>query len=210
MPIEDHAAAAAKIAAFVNTLVKIGGLRVKFRITGGGGAVDPDGLEAREIYVELAGPDAELLTERGGEVLRALEHVAAKILRLEPEEHDKVSFDANQFKATRARELRLTAETAAESIRRTGEPYEFAPMSSRERRMLHLALKPFEDVETASSGEGLARYVVAYPKGSPLAKAAAESGRRDGGRDGGRGLGERRPSRGLTPRYGDRGPRRRS
>jgi len=206
MPIEDHAAAAAKIAAFVNTLVKTGGLRAKFRITAGGGAVDPDGLEAREIYVELAGPDAELLTERGGEVLRALEHVAAKILRLEPEEHDKVSFDANQFKATRARELRLTAETAAESIRRTGEPYEFAPMSSRERRMLHLALKPFEDVETASSGEGLARYVVAYPKGSPLAKAAAESGRRDAGRA----LGERRPSRGLTPRYGDRGPRRRS
>ena len=70
---------------------------MKYRITAGSGAADPDGLEAREIYVELAGPDAELVTERGGEVLRALEHVAAKIIRLEPEEHDKVSFDANQF-----------------------------------------------------------------------------------------------------------------
>ena len=105
MPIEDHAAAATKIAGFLQTLVKTGGFRVKYRITAGSGAADPDGLEAREIYVELAGPDAVLVTERGGEVLRALEHVAAKIIRLEPEEHDKVSFDANQFKALRAREL---------------------------------------------------------------------------------------------------------
>jgi spoIIIJ-associated protein len=204
MPIEDHAAAASKIADFVNTLVKTGGLRVKYRITAGSGAADPDGLEGREIYVELAGPDAELVTERGGDLLRALEHVAARIIRLEPEEYDKVSFDANQYKAIRARELKLTAQTAAESVRRTGEPYEFAPMSSRERRMLHLALKPYAEVETASSGEGLGRYVVAYPKGSPLAKAATEASR-----EAARGFGERRPSRGLTPRYGDRGPRRR-
>jgi spoIIIJ-associated protein len=205
MPIEDHAEAAAKIADFLKTLVKTGGLRVKYRITAGGGAADPDGLEAREIYVELAGPDAELVTERGGEVLRALEHIAAKIIRLEPEEHDKVSFDANQFKALRARELKLTAETAAESVRKTGQPFSFAPMSSRERRMLHLALKSFEDLETASSGEGLGRYVVAYPKGSPLARAAAAAGRRDFGRpSSGRGYGDRRSSRGPS----DRRPRR--
>jgi spoIIIJ-associated protein len=207
MPIEDHAAAANKIAAFLQTLVKTGGLRVKYRITAGAGAADPDGLEAREIYVELAGPDAELVTERGGELLRALEHVAAKIIRLDSEEHDKVSFDANLFKAVRARELRLAAETAAESVRRTGEPYEFAPMSSRERRMLHLALKPYEEVETASSGEGLGRYVVAYPKGSPLARAANEASRRDARASyGNRGYSNRGPSRGRDDR---RPPRRR-
>ena len=166
MPIADYAAAARKIADFLNMLVKTGGLRLKYRITAGSGAADPDGLEAREIYVELAGPDAPLLTQRGGELLRALEHVAAKIIRLEPEEHDRISFDANHFKAIRARELRLAAESAAESVRRTGQPYSFAPMSSRERRMLHLALRVFEDVETSSSGEGMRRFVVVYRKGA--------------------------------------------
>src|SRR5271154_1129846 len=202
MPIEDHAASANKIAGFLQILVKTGGLKVKYRITAGAGAADPDGLEAREIYVELAGPDAYLLTERGGELLRALEHVAAKVIRLEPEEHDKVSFDASHFKALRARELKLTAETAAESVRRTGQPFSFSPMSSRERRMLHLALKAFDEIETASSGEGLGRYVVAYPKGSPLARAAAESSRRDSGP---RRYGDRRPGRSG----GDRRPFRR-
>ena len=58
MPIEDYSAAAQQIAAFLKTLTTTGRLRVKYRITAGQGAADPDGLEAREIYVELAGPDA--------------------------------------------------------------------------------------------------------------------------------------------------------
>jgi spoIIIJ-associated protein len=31
--------------------------------------------------------------------------------------------------------------------------------------MLHLAFRSYPDLETASSGEGLRRFVVAYPKG---------------------------------------------
>jgi spoIIIJ-associated protein len=173
MPIEDYSAAAQKIAAFLKTLTTTGGLRLKYRITAGAGAADPDHLEAREIYVELAGPDAGLLTQRGGELLRALEHVAAKLIRLENEEHDKVSFDANQFKAIRARELKMAAEAAAEKVRRTGQPYSFAPMSSRERRMLHLAFRVYDDLETSSTGEGLRRFVVAHPKGYDISKLAA-------------------------------------
>src|ERR1700744_4190760 len=102
MPIEDYQEAAQTIASFLKMLTTLGGLRLKYRITAGAGAADPDGLEAREIYVEMAGPDAALLTQRGGELLRALEHVAAKIIRLDPEEHDKVSFAARNFKGRRA------------------------------------------------------------------------------------------------------------
>ena len=166
MPIVDHAAAAQKIAALLRTLTTAGRLRLKYRITAGAGAHDPDGLEAREIYVEMSGPDAVLLTQRGGELLRALEHVAAKIVRLEPEEHDVISFDANSFKALRARELKQSAEVAAERVRGSSQPYSFNPMSSRERRMLHLAFRDYADLETESSGEGLRRFVVVYPKGA--------------------------------------------
>jgi spoIIIJ-associated protein len=184
MPIEDYREAAEKIAALLKTLTTLGGLRLKYRIMAGAGAADPEGLEAREIYVEMAGPDAGLLTQRGGELLRALEHVAAKVVRLDNNEHDKISFDANNFKALRAQELKMAARTAAEKIRETGQPYSFAPMSSRERRMLHLAFRVFEDIETSSSGEGLQRFVVAYPEGydhrkfKPAAPSMARGRRR--------------------------------
>ena len=38
-------------------------------------------------------------------------------------------------------------------------------MNSRERRLLHLAFRSIEGVETASSGEGQDRFLVVYPAG---------------------------------------------
>jgi spoIIIJ-associated protein len=205
MPIEDYRDAATKISDFLKLLTTTGGLHLKYRITAGAGAADPDGLEAREIYVEIAGPDASLVTQRNGELLRALEHIAAKMVRLEPEEHDRISFDSGNFKAMRAREMKMAAEAAAERVRRNGTPYSFQPMSSRERRMLHLAFRQYDDLETESSGEGLRRFVVVYRKGDKHIVPSTPSFQRGrGGRDsrGGRG------GRGNDRRNDRRGPRR--
>jgi spoIIIJ-associated protein len=165
MPIADLQEAAQKIAGFLATLNKLGGMRLKYRITAGDGARDPEGLEARLIYVEMGGPDLQLLTQHNGELLRALETIAAQMLRLEQREHDLISFDAGNFKALRAQELRMAAEVAADKVRKTGQPYAFPPQNSRERRLLHLAFRSLTGVETASSGEGQDRFLVVYPEG---------------------------------------------
>lgn len=165
MPIADLQAAAQTIAGFLASLNKLGGLRLKYRITAGDGARDPEGLESRQIYVELGGPDVPLVTQHNGELLRALETVAAQMLRLDQREYDLISFDAGNFKALRAQELRLAAEAAAEKVIRTGVPYAFPPTNSRERRLLHLAFKAIEGVETASQGEGPDRFLAVYPTG---------------------------------------------
>jgi spoIIIJ-associated protein len=86
------------------------------------------------------------------------------MLRLEPDDHDRVSFDANGFKASRARALRTAADEAIAQVKDTGEPFRFRPMNSRERRMLHLFLRD-SGLQTASSGEGPRRFVVLYPEG---------------------------------------------
>jgi spoIIIJ-associated protein len=165
MPIADLQEAAQTIAGFLSNLNKLGGFKLKYRISAGDGARDPEGLEGRQIYVELGGPDAPLVTQHNGELLRALETVAAQMLRLDQREHDLISFDAGNFKALRAQELRMAAETAAEKVRKTGVPYAFPPMNSRERRLLHMSFRTIEGVETASSGEGLNRFLVVYPEG---------------------------------------------
>ncbi len=165
MPIDDLQQAAQKIAHFLNILNKLGGMRLKYRITAGDGARDPQAMEARQICVELAGPDVPLVIQHNGELLRALETLAGQMLRLDHHEHDLVSFDAANFKALRAQELQLAAETAAEKVRQTGVPYSFPPMNSRERRLLHLACRSLQGVETASVGEGPNRFLVIYPEG---------------------------------------------
>jgi spoIIIJ-associated protein len=203
MPIADLQLAAQKIAGFLGNLNKLGGLRLKYRITAGDGAADPEGLEARAIFVELAGPDVPLVTQHNGELLRALETIAAQILRLDQREHDLVSFDAGNFKALQAAELRLQAEVAADKVIRSGIPYAFPPTNSRERRLLHMAFKDIEGVETASSGEGQDRFLAVYPAGKTDLPVAAPVRPRSFERGGGRDRGGR-PDRG-----GDRGRDRR-
>jgi len=186
MPIADLQQAAKQIASFLNSVIRLGGLRLKYRISA---SAPPEGAEtdgAQVLNVELAGPDAPMLTHRGGELLRSLEHIAIQILRLDVREHDLVSFDALNFKALRAQEIQLSAENAAERVRQSGTPYSFPPSNSRERRMLHLAFKNMEDVESASLGEGQERYLVVYPKGKTHLPAPIPA----------------MPSR---PSYGDRG-----
>jgi len=190
MPIEDLQQAAQKIAGFLNTLNKLGGMRLKYRITAGDGAHDPQGVEARQIYVELGGPDVPLVIQHNGELLRALETLAVQMLRLDHHEHDLVSFDAANFKALRAEELRLAAETAADKVRQTGVPYSFPPMNSRERRMLHLACRELDGIETASVGEGQDRFLVVYPEGKTDLPVKVQSRPRGFGRET-RGFGRR-------------------
>jgi len=113
--------------------------------------------------VDFAGPDSTLLLDRGGELLRALELLALEILHLPSGEHEKISFDCQNQRSLRLEELRMAATVAAEKVRATGAPYQFAPMSSRERRIVHLALREHADLRTESDGEGPRRSVVLYP-----------------------------------------------
>lgn len=186
--MNDLEAKKQKVADFLQTLTSPGRLNLKFNILACNGQVQPHSddsagavpsVSSADICVEFTGPDTPLLLARNGELLLALEHVAAKVLRFEHEDHDRISFDADNFKLLRHQELRLAAETAIERVRRTGQPFAFSPMSSRERRLLHLALAP-SGLPTASSGEGARRFVVLYPEGEappppPSADARAKA-----------------------------------
>ena len=164
MPIPDKVAAANKINEFLQSVVTHGGLRVKYRIVVDPPVPDNRDWEKPEILVDFAGPDSALLLDRGGELLRALELLALEMLRLPSGEHEKVSFDCQNHRSVRLEELRVAANVAAEKVRRTGSPYHFTPMSSRERRIVHLALRNEADLHTESEGEGMRRHLVVYPK----------------------------------------------
>ena len=150
------------ITSFLEALRTSGGLRFEYTIRTH--VADPATASPPLTEVLLSGPDTSLLLERNGELLHAIESLAAAILRLEPEQAEQLSFDAEGFKAGRISALRRLAEEAIATVKATGRPYLFAPMNSRERRLLHLALLP-SGLATASSGLGPRRFVVLYPVG---------------------------------------------
>jgi spoIIIJ-associated protein len=161
--LQDKVAAAKKIDSLLKNIIASGGFKLKYRITVNPPVASGD-LSTPEILVELAGPDSGLVLERSGELLRALETVSHEMVHIHSEDHDKVAFDCKGYRAARQQELKLAAEVAAERVLRTGSPYAFSPMSSRERRLIHLAFRDHESLITQSEGEGGRRYVVLYPR----------------------------------------------
>jgi spoIIIJ-associated protein len=170
--MDDVTQAAKTIAEFLQVFTLNSGLRLRYRVKLRGGKPTTEDAAATEdesgpgkLSVEFSGPDTPALTGRNGELLNALEHLASKILRLEPEQHDMISFDADHFKADRDRQMRDSAAAAIEKVQLSGRPHAFPSMTSRERRMLHMILSE-SGLPTASSGEGPGRFVVLYPAGA--------------------------------------------
>lgn len=155
----DPAAAIPKLEEFLKSMAKAGRLDLRFQIS----AATPKTENDPQIRVECSGQDVDILLARGGELLDALEHLAAKVLRLHSEEQSLISFDSHSFRADRALELRLMAETAAERVESSGQKFEFSPMNSRDRRIVHLALKGRTGVRTESDGAGAHRHIIIHP-----------------------------------------------
>lgn len=158
----DRQAAAEALRKFLEELVRVAGLDLNIKVqaieTSATGATD----EA-EVIADLDGRDKEILLERNGEVLKAIEHLAFRALRLEPAYHEKIHLDSGGYRALRFEELRMTARVAAERVQASKQPFRLNPMSSRERRIVHLTLKDMPGIRTESIGMGEERQVVIHP-----------------------------------------------
>jgi spoIIIJ-associated protein len=206
-----------KLNEFLSPLLKHAGFDLEYRLKS---AENPHPeVENPEVTVTFSGGDVDLLLENRAELLLALEHLSMEAIRLPAEDHSLISFDANDYRLLRVEELRMSALAAAEKVKRTRIPFHFNPMSSRERRVIHLALREEKELRSESLGVGPARAVVIVPADMPTPPAppAPQGGFRGhgggsgggfrGGSGGGRDRDAGRPRSG-PPRGGrDRGSR---
>ena len=122
----------------------------------------PGDVESPEVVVTFRGRDQELVLERSAELLKALEYIVLRGLHLDPHFYDHVRFDCGDYVAMHIEELKLSAKVAADQVLASHLPFTFNPMSPRERRIIHLALKDTPGIRTASEGVGDHRQVVVY------------------------------------------------
>lgn len=194
-----------RIEEFLTKILHLANIRVKFALTDEE-TPHPE-FENPDIRVKFSGPEVDLLLENRGELLLALEVLTMESIRMGQDDHTRLSFDANDQRMLRIEELRARALAAAERVKATHAPFRFNPMNSRERRVLHLALREETAVRSESEGFEPRRNVVIYPAdmpsspqisapqyGPPDRGGHGDRGRPGGGDRGGRGGG--RPGRG--------------
>ena len=161
----DRQAVAEALRHFLENMVRVSALELKVNVRSMPVESASSGSDA-EVLADLDGKDREILLERGAEVLKAFEHLAFRALRLEPTFHEKLHIDCGGYRALRFEELRMTARVAAERVQSSRQPFRLNPMPSRERRIVHLALKDMNGIRTESVGVGEERQVVIHPADS--------------------------------------------
>jgi len=116
------------------------------------------------ITLTCIGPDLGMLIGRHGQTIDAIQYlVNAIVYRSHPDDRKDVVVDAAGYRARRRASLEALAVRSAQRAVTNGESVELEPMTAVERKVVHIRLKEFPGVETASEGTEPNRFIVIQP-----------------------------------------------
>jgi len=116
------------------------------------------------IFLNVKGRNVGVLIGRRGQTLEALQYLVNVAAGRASPEKQKIILDVEDYRKRREETLRELAFRLAEKVRRTRERVVLEPMTSHERRVIHLALQDNPYVYTRSEGEEPYRKVVILNK----------------------------------------------
>jgi len=109
--------------------------------------------------------DSNFLIGQHGVNLQALQHLARLIVRKHIPEKIRFTLDINKYRQQKNQTIIEQARQAAQEALTQGRSIFMEPMTTYERRIVHLELSKNSDVSTESVGEGEERKIVIKPAG---------------------------------------------
>ena len=116
------------------------------------------------ISLKIHGDRSGILIGKKGRTLDALQFIVNKIVNRNLEKKVRILIDSENYRERRKDSLVQLALRMAERAKKTKRPVSTAPLNSRERRIIHLALKEDNQLNTVSRGEGPLKKVMIIPK----------------------------------------------
>lgn len=111
---------------------------------------------------ERLSPSSMLIGERGNNLV-AFEYILRKILQKKYGETQRFTVDINEYRLKRLEDLKQDVKAAAKEVRLYKKEVPLRPMSSFERRIVHLLLAEYPDITTESVGQEPERRVIIKP-----------------------------------------------
>ena len=136
------------------------------------------GEDAGTVLLAVTGDSGGLLIGRRGQTLDAIEYIVNRIVAREDRDAGRVVVDVERYRERRHEYLTTLAQRLADKVRHTGRVVTLNPMSPRDRRIVHLALRSDASVATRSQGDGHYRRVLIAPADRP--RQPRQSGRQSG------------------------------
>lgn len=116
-----------------------------------------------ELILDITGNDLAVLIGRHGKTLDALQFIVSAITVRAIGFRYPVIVDVEGYKNRQRQKLESIAHSSANRAASQHRNVKLRPMTPYERRIIHIALREDDRVETASEGEGSARHVVVFP-----------------------------------------------
>lgn len=112
------------------------------------------------VLFNLRGNDLGVLIGKHGQTLDALQYLVNLAANRDSVERVRVLLDVEDYRKRRADTLTQLALRLADKVKRRGEKVILEPMSSHERKIIHMALQNDHRIATYSEGEDPFRKVV--------------------------------------------------
>ena len=117
------------------------------------------------LVIRIESEHGALLIGKHGQTLDSLEYLVNRLVA-RSDEDGHVVLDTEGYRERRKESLEQMARSLAERAKKRGRAETLVPMSPRDRRIIHLALKDDAAVVTRSLGQGHLRRVVISPAGA--------------------------------------------
>jgi spoIIIJ-associated protein len=116
------------------------------------------------LFVELSGPDEELLKERKGQVLDAMQLILKRVVQHRfAEERISVSVDCGGYRQENEAALIERAESLKQIAIEQGKSVYYRALPPKDRKVVHQYLAQDPRVKSRSLGDGLYKKIKIYP-----------------------------------------------
>ncbi|PWL78202.1 MAG: single-stranded DNA-binding protein [Coriobacteriia bacterium] len=119
--------------------------------------------DEQEIILDVVGGDLAILIGRRGHTLDAIQTLVSNITNRKLGYRYPITIDIESYKHRQRQKIESLAYSAASRADRQDREVSLRPMNPYERRLVHMALRDDERVETYSVGEEPNRHVVVAP-----------------------------------------------
>ncbi len=116
--------------------------------------------EDKNLFIEINGADSHKLIGKRGYTLDSLQYLTNLAVNKGEGNYVNVIIDIENYRERRKEVLENLANNIGKKVLRTGKPVTLEPMSSYERRIIHVALQDNKKLKTSSAGKEPYRYVV--------------------------------------------------
>lgn len=153
--MEDHREESIRYAKkYLEDLLSFFGLNIDVYVT------------SEDDVIELSVPSTRMngfLIGQRGDTMRSLQFMVSSALKNNDYQLTRVNVDIADYKKNRQDRLSVKAEEWVKEVISSGEKKSLQPMNAADRRVVHKIVDEYDEVTTASEGEGRDRHVVIIP-----------------------------------------------